>query len=307
MSTPASEGISLQPATANPPASYQSPYELPDKPLVVVQPGRSWRIFDFSELWAHRELLYFLTLRDLKVRYKQTVLGVAWVLLQPLITMAIFTVFLGFLVRVPTGGVPYPLMVFMGLLPWTFFSTSVLAAAQSMVGNASLITKVYFPRVLIPAATVAARLVDFAISLFILAGMILFYRLVRGYPIYFTWNLLALPALLALLLTLTLGMCILVACVNVKYRDVGIALPVLVQLWMFVSPIVYSANLVPQRWRTLYSLNPLVGLVESFRSSLLGTPFHWPGLAITIGVTFLLLIGASLLFRRTEQTFADIV
>jgi lipopolysaccharide transport system permease protein len=221
--------------------------------------------------------------------------------------MAIFTVFLGRVVRVPTGGVPYPLLVFCGLVPWAFFSTSVLAAGQSMVGNATLITKVYFPRVLIPAAAVAARLVDFVISFLLLAGMILYFWIGRGYRISPTSNLLAFPILLLLLVLLTLGFSILVACVNVKYRDVGIALPVLVQLWMFVSPIVYSANLVPQRWRMFYAINPLVGLVEGFRASLLGTEIHWVEIAMTAVFTVLLLISASLLFRRTEQTFADIV
>lgn len=288
------------------PPTNTLPHELWDEPL-IVQAGSSWRIFDFAELWAHRELLYFLMLRDLKVRYKQTILGVAWAVLQPAVMAVIFTVFLGLLVRVPSGGLPYPLLVFTGLLPWTFFSGSVLAAGQSLVGNAPLITKVYFPRLLIPAATVAARLVDFAISFVILAALILYFWLVSGYRIDLTWQLLIFPLMVILMVLLTLGLGILVSCINVKYRDVGVALPVLVQLWMFVSPIVYSADLVPEKWRVLYSLNPLVGLVGGFRASLLGTEI--PGLAITITVvaTIILLVLGSILFRRTEKTFADVV
>jgi lipopolysaccharide transport system permease protein len=308
MSTSVSDSVPpTHPATTTQTNSRPPQHELPDQPLVVVQPTSSWSLFDFKELWAHRELLYFLTLRDLKVRYKQTVLGIAWVVAQPVLLSVIFTIFLGMLVRVPTSGIPYPLMIFTGLLPWTFFSTSVLGAAQSLVGNASLITKVYFPRVLVPAATVAGRLVDFAVSLVILVGLILYFRFVKGYPINLTWHLLAFPPLVLLMVLMTLGVCILASCVNVKYRDVGIALPVLVQLWMFVSPIVYSADLVPARWRLLYSLNPLVGLVEGFRAAVLGLEFPRVAITISVIVTIILLVGASLIFRRTEKTFADIV
>ena len=303
MTTPGSAESSLN---ANPTFSLLH-QDLPNRPLVVMQPTRSWSLFDFKELWANRELLYFLMLRDLKVRYKQTVLGVAWVVTQPLLLAIIFTIFLGVLVRVPTRGVPYPLMVFTGLLPWTFFSTSVIQAAQSLTGNAALITKVYFPRVLVPAAAVAARLVDFTVSLLILVGLALYFRIVQGYQINFTWYFLIFPLLVLLMVLLTLGLSILVSCVNVKFRDVGVALPVLVQLWMFVSPIVYSADLVPERWRTVYSLNPLVGLVGGFRASVLGTEFSRMALTLSVIVTLILLVGASLLFRRTEKTFADIV
>ena len=280
---------------------------LPDEPLVILQPTSAWSIFDFKELWAHRELLYFLVWRDIKIRYKQTILGVAWVILQPVVMTIIFTVFLGMLVRVPTGGIPYPLMVFTGLVPWTFFSTSLLGASQSMVANAPLITKVYFPRVLIPAATMVARLVDFFISFVLLALLILYFAIAHNYQFVLTWNLLLFPVLVILLILLTLGLSILVAAVNVKYRDVGIALPVLIQLWMFVSPIVYSARLVPERWRAVYSLNPLVGLIEGFRASLLGGPIPRFGIIMTATIAVLLLICASILFCRTERTLADIV
>ena len=215
--------------------------------------------------------------------------------------MLIFTIFFGRLAGVESSGVPYPLFALGGLVPWTFFSNSVTSSSNSLVGSANLITKVYFPRLIVPAAALMAGLVDFALSFMLLVALMIWYR------VGLTVQILFLPFVTLLMVLFSLGVGTWMSALNVKYRDVGIALPVLVQLWMFVSPIVYSANLVPQRWRTLYSLNPLVGLVEGFRSSLLGTTFHWPGLAITIGVTFLLLIGASLLFRRTEQTFADIV
>jgi lipopolysaccharide transport system permease protein len=307
MSTPASEGMSLQPATANPPASYHSNYELPDEPLVIVQASKSWSTFDFKELWTHRELLYFLTWRDVKVRYKQTVFGVAWVVLQPVVMTVIFTLFLGILVRVPTAGLPYPLLVFSGLLPWTFFSSAILAAAQSLVSNANLITKVYFPRVLVPTASIAGRLLDFAVSFIILVLMMLYYRFVLHHPINVTWNLLALPLIILLLILFTLAWGMLVSSLNVVYRDVGVVLPVLVQLWMFISPVVYSAELVPEKWRILYYLNPVAGLIQGFRASLLGTKLPVLALSISAAVTIVSLVGASVFFERSEKTFADVV
>jgi lipopolysaccharide transport system permease protein len=307
MSTPASDRVSLKPATANPTDSYHTRYELPDKPLVTVQASNSWTAFDFKELWAHRELLYFLTLRDIKVRYKQTIFGIAWVLLQPAVMTLIFTVFLGMLVRVPTSGLPYPILVYSGLLPWTFFSSAVLGAGQSLVSNASLITKVYFPRVLIPTASIAGRLLDFAISFLILVALIFFYRFVLHYPINLTWKLLAFPPLVLLLVLLALGLAMLVSSLNVKYRDVGVALPVLMQLWMFVTPIVYPAELVPEKWRMIYSLNPLVGLIQGFRAALFGTDLPVFALAVSVIATVILLLVALLVFRHTEKTFADVV
>jgi lipopolysaccharide transport system permease protein len=305
MSTPASKSISLEPSTITEPKIYQASRQLPDEPLVIIQRGSALGIFDLRELWAYRELLYFLTWRDLKVRYKQTVFGVAWAVLQPVLMTLIFTVFLGMLARVPTGGVPYPLLVYCGLLPWTFFSSAILGSAQSLIANANLITKVYFPRVLSPAATVAARLVDFAFSFLILAGLVLYYRLVLNYPIVLTWNLAALPLMVLLLTSLIFGLGMLVSSINVKYRDVGVALPVLIQLWMFVSPVVYPASLVPEKWRTLYSMNPLVGVIQGFRAALLNQPFPLFALGISTVFTIVLLVIASIIFRRNEKSFAD--
>jgi len=275
--------------------------DLPDEPLVIIQPGKSWQALNLRDLWSHRGLLYFLMWRDLKVRYKQTAIGVGWVVLQPLFMTIIFTIFLGRLARVPSDNVPYPLFVYTALIPWTFFSGSVLVTGNSLVGNAHVITKVYFPRLIIPVATVAARLVDLGVAFAILMGLMLYYR------VELTLNLLALPLLVLLLTLLVLGLGMWLAALNVKYRDVGIAVPVLIQLWMFASPVVYPLSLVPQEWQAVYSLNPLVGLIEGFRASLLGTRLNWPALAISAAITLALLVYAAYSFRSREKSFADIV
>jgi len=236
-----------------------------------------------------------------KVRYKQTVLGVAWVILQPLASTIIFTIFLGRLARVPSNGVPYPLLVYAGLLPWTFFATALIGAATSLVGSAHLITKIYFPRLIIPISAVAARLPDFAISLVILIGMMIYYRV----PI--TPNLFLLPLLIVILVFLTLGFGLFCAALNVKYRDVGVMLPVLIQLGMFVSPVVYSTTLVPARWRLIFSLNPLVGIIDGFRAALIAQPLNWPAVAFSAIFTIALLILSAYIFRGVERGFADIV
>ncbi len=281
---------------------------LPDEPLVTIQPTRSWLPLNFGDLWTYRELLYFLTWRDIKVRYKQTILGIAWVVVQPLLMTLIFSVFLGILARVPTGGLPYPLLIFAGLLPWNLFSSGVLTAAYSLVGNSNLITKVYFPRVLVPAASIAARLVDFAISFAILAGILGYYRMVRHYDIALTWNLAAIPLLIALTTMLSFGLGMLVSALNVKYRDVGVALPVVMQLWMFVSPVIYSSiAIVPGRWQRLYALNPVVGIIEGFRVALLGGRFNQFALAVSVSFTIGSLIISAYIFRRFERDFADFV
>jgi len=283
------------------------PVELPANPYVIIEPAKSWSAFDLRELWEHRELLYFLVWRDLKVRYKQTLFGVAWVVLQPLLMTVIFTLFLGMLVRVPTEGVPYPLLAFSGLLVWTCFASAVQGAAQGLVANASLITKVYFPRLLIPAASVLGRIVDLGVSFAIIIVLILYYRVSSGYAIYASWKLLLLPFLVVLLTMWSLAVALLVSSLNVRYRDVGVALPVLIQLWMFVSPIVYPVTIVPEKWRLLYALNPITGLVQSFRASLFDMALPVPALAMSVLFTLLLLVVAFLVFKRTERTFADIV
>jgi len=274
---------------------------LPNEPLVTIQPTRSWASINISELWTSRELLYFLIWRDLKVRYKQTVLGVAWVILQPLLMTLVFTIFLGKLARVPSSHVPYALLVLSGLLPWTFLSSAITGSSNSLVGNAHLITKVYFPRMTIPLAAVGARLFDFAISFIILCGMMIYY----GFTV--SWRILMFPLVVLLITALAISIGMLTSALNVKYRDVGVAIPLLIQLWMFASPVVYPLELIPQRWQTLYALNPLTGIITGFRASLLGEEFQWTALAISTVVTSLLLVYATYAFRRMEKQFADIV
>jgi lipopolysaccharide transport system permease protein len=307
--TTGDSAYTLKPPTTTTPLSKSRPlpHELPDEPLATIQHGKSG-VFDLGELWAHRELLYFLTWRDLKVRYKQTLFGVAWVVMQPLLMTLIFTVFLGILARVPTGGLPYPLMVFAGLVPWTFFSTAVTGCCYSLTGNANLITKVYFPRVLVPAANIAARLVDFGISFAILIALMIFYRFVLHYRVPMTWNLAALPFMIVLVTLFAFALGTLASCLNVKYRDVSVALPVVIQLWMFVSPVIYPTNpVVPEKWRSLYFLNPLAGIIEGFRSALLGGNLNMFALGVATIATIILLICAALIFRQTEKGFADVI
>lgn len=302
MSTPASDSPSLTPNSTTRTEPTRSPrFDLPNEPLVTIQAKKSWSPLDLHEFWVYRELLYFLTLRDIKVRYKQTLLGVSWVLLQPLITTFVFTIFLGVLVKVPSDGMPYVIFVYLGLLPWTFFNAAVTSSSNSLVNNSHLITKVYFPRSIIPVSAVAARLLDLAIAFIVLIGLMAYYR------VAITWSILLLPVLVALITLLALGVGMVSAVYNVKYRDVGVLIPVLLQLWMYVSPVVYPASLVPARWRYIYQLNPLVGLIGNFRSAALGRPIDWSALAWSVVIIAALLTYASFLFRRRETLFADIV
>ena len=284
-----------------PAATGRVPHTLPDEPLVTIQPGKSWAGLDLRELWEHRELLYFLIWRDVKVRYKQAALGLAWVVMQPLLMTLVFTIFLGGLARVPSDGAPYMLFVYVGLLPWSFFSAAVMNSSTSLVGNAHLITKVYFPRGVIPAAAVGARLVDLAVSSLILVGLMAYYRVVP------TASILALAPLLAMTTLLALACGMLTSSLNVKYRDVGVAMPVLMQLWMYLSPVLYPLSLVPEGWRQFYALNPMVGLVSGFRAAVLGGEFDWYALAVSASFTLALLVCASYLFRRVEREFADVI
>jgi lipopolysaccharide transport system permease protein len=276
---------------------------LPDKPLLTIEPRKAWVELNLSDLWAYRELLYFLTWRDVRVRYKQTVLGVAWAILQPLLAMLIFTVFFGRLagLNARTEGIPYPLFAYAGLLPWTFFANSVTNSGNSLIGSANLITKVYFPRMLIPGAAVAAGLVDFAVG-FALLVFLMFY-----YKISVSLNLLLLPVLILLTAILALGVGMWLSALNVKYRDVRFALPFLIQLWMFISPVIYPSTIVPESWRGILWLNPLSGIIESYRSSLFGRPFNWGQLAASFLITSIILLYASYSFRRIERSFADLV
>jgi homopolymeric O-antigen transport system permease protein len=276
-------------------------YNLPDKPVVTIESHKSWVPLNLRDLWAYRELLYFLMWRDIKVRYKQTVLGAAWAVLQPLTTMIIFTYFFGKLARVPTDGVPYPVFCYTALLLWTFFSNGVTNAANSLTGNSNLITKVYFPRLIIPSAAVGAGLLDFAIASVLLVGLLLYY----GFPV--TWEYLMILPLVVLTTLFALGVGIWFSALNVRYRDVRYALPFLTQVWFFVSPIIYPASLVPEEWRWVLHLNPLAGVIEFFRAALFGRDLPWIALVYAAGLTVIVLAYASYTFRRMERSFAEYI
>jgi lipopolysaccharide transport system permease protein len=274
---------------------------LPEKPLIKIRVSKRWASIELREIWAHRELLYLLVWRDLKVRYKQTVLGATWVILQPLLMTLVFAVFLGKIARVSSGGVPYVLFLYSGLVPWTFFSNAVSSSSHSLVASAHMITKVYFPRSIVPAAAVLVRLSDFIIASIILVILMLYYR----QPLHWAFLLAPLLILNLTLLASALGMWF--SALNVKYRDIGTALPVLLQLWMFASPIVYPSSLVPQHWKWVYDLNPLTGIIEGFRASLLGQELNMSSLVASGVITLALLVNSMYAFRRLEDELADIV
>lgn len=273
-----------------------------EPPITVIEPRRGWIRLDLREIWAYRELLFFLIWRDIKVRYKQTVLGAAWAVLQPFLTMIVFSLFFGRLAGVPSDDVPYPIFSFAALVPWTLFANGLTQSSNSMVSNANLIRKIYFPRLIIPSATVLSGLVDFSIAFLMLLGMMAFYGFAP------TMNALWLPPLLLLALVSSLGVGLWLAALNVQFRDVRYTLPFLTQFWLFATPIAYPSSLLEEPWRTLYGLNPMVGVVEGFRWALLGTDTA-PGPIITVSsaVAVLLLVSGALYFRRMERTFADVV
>ncbi|MGH9928968.1 MAG: ABC transporter permease [Pyrinomonadaceae bacterium] len=256
---------------------------------------------NLSELWPYRELLYFLTLRDVKVRYKQTLMGLAWVIIQPLGTMLIFTLVFNRFVRLDAGPLPYPLFALSGLLLWLFFANAVTNSTNSLISNANLITKVYFPRMFIPAASVGAGLVDLAVA-FLLLIVMCFY-----YGVSLTLHSLLLPLIILLLTLLALGVGLLSAALTVKYRDLRHALPFIIQLWMFASPVIYPVSVVPQRWKWLLTVNPLAGIIEGFRASLTGQPFNWLHLSVSAAITLALLVCSVYVFRRFEDNFADVI
>ena len=281
--------------------SVNTAIQLPSTPLVVIQPSRSWVALNLRDLWHYRDLLYILTERDIKVRYKQTFLGALWAVIQPLFTMLIFTLFFGRLAGMPSDGIPYPIFAYAGLLPWTFFSNAVTTSGNSLVGNSNLITKVYFPRMIIPIASVGAGLVDFAIA-FGLLVVLMFY-----YGVAISINILMLPVLIAMTSLLAVGIGMWMSAMNVKYRDIRYALPFLIQLGMFATPIIYPASLVPEQWRWLLTLNPLTGIIEAFRAAFFGKPFDWQSLGVSAVITLAILVYSAYNFRKMEKTFADIV
>jgi lipopolysaccharide transport system permease protein len=274
---------------------------LPDEPLIKIRVRKQLSLLEGREIWTHRELLYYLVWRDLKARYKQTILGGSWIILQPLLMTLVFAIFLGRIARVPSDGIPYVLFLFSGLLPWTFFSNGVSASSYSLINNAPLLTKVFFPRLLVPAAATLVRLSDFIVSAVVLFILMIYYHQT------FKWTILLAPLLVLHVTLLALGLGMWFSAVNAKYRDVSTALPVLLQLWMFTTPIVYPASLVPAKWIWLYELNPMVGIIEGFRSSLLGLQMNWRGLAISALVSFILILLSTHAFQKLDEEFADVI
>ena len=278
----------------------------PSAPTVVIRPSRGWASLQLAALWEYRELLYFLVWRDVKVRYKQTVLGVLWIILQPVVSMVVFSALFGGLLDVPSGGVPYPIFLYSALLPWNYFSGSLTRSSASVVGSANLIRKVYFPRLVIPISGVVSGLVDFAVAFSVLAALMLFYRVAP------TPAVLLLPAFILLAMATSLGFGLWLSALNVRFRDVGYLVPFLVQIWMYLTPVIYPVTLIPERLRWLLALNPMTGVVEGFRWALLGAHLEdaappgglfYASIAIALGV----LVSALVFFRRTERTFADVI
>lgn len=277
--------------------------QFPSTPTtLLIKPSRGWVSLQLDELWKYRELLYFLVWRDIKIRYKQTVLGATWAIIQPFFTMVVFSLFFGKLARMPSDGVPYPLFSFAALVPWTLFSNGLSQSSNSLVGSANLITKVYFPRLLIPIASVFSGALDFLISFFVLLGMMAVYGMLP------TSNVVWLPLLVLLVFATALGVGMWLSALNVQFRDVRYAIPFLTQFWLFATPIAYPSSLLSEPWRTIYGLNPMVGVVEGFRWALLGTD-STPGPIVIVSffAALTLLIGGTFYFRRMEKTFADIV
>lgn len=273
-----------------------------EPPVLIIRPSKGWKALNLHDLWEYRELMMFLTWRDISVRYKQTVLGAAWAILQPFLTMVVFSIFFGNLAKIPSDGIPYPIFAYCALLPWQLFVNSLTQAGNSLVANQNLITKVYFPRLAIPISATFTGLLDFAIAFVVLLGMMAYYRVI---PTAAVWML---PLLIALALVTALGVGLWLSALNVKYRDVRYTIPFLTQFWMFASPIAYPSSLVPERWRALYGLNPMAGVVEGFRWALLGLESpHWPLLVVSTMVALTLLASGLFYYRRMERTFADTV
>jgi homopolymeric O-antigen transport system permease protein len=271
-------------------------------PVLRIKPSKGWVSLKLGELWQYRELLYFLIWRDVKVRYKQTALGAAWAIIQPVMTMVVFSLFFGKLGKIPSDGIPYPIFSFAALVPWTFFANGLSQSSNSLVGSANLITKVYFPRLAIPIATVLSGVVDFVLAFIVLLGMMLYYGIVP------TVNTLWLPLFLLLAVVSSLGVGLWLSALNVEYRDVRYVVPFLTQFWMFATPIAYPSSLLHEPWRTVYGLNPMAGVVEGFRWALLGgNTAPGPIIAVSSLAAVVILVSGAFYFRRMEKTFADVV
>jgi lipopolysaccharide transport system permease protein len=273
-----------------------------DSSSIVIEPRKGYVHVGWRELWAARELFYFLAWRDLKTRYAQTAIGAGWALIQPLLSTLIFTLVFSYLAKVPSDGLPYPLFAFAAILPWSLFARSLERSTLSVVTEGGLIKKVYFPRLIIPIAATFVNLVDFAVGLVILVGMMLWYQIVPP------WTLVFLPLFVGLALMTALSVSLWLSALNVKYRDVASVVPLMTQLWMFASPVLYPASLVPESMRSYYGLNPMAGVIEGFRWAVLGKAApDWSMVAVSLGVVVLLLVGGVMFFRRVERTFADLI
>jgi len=274
---------------------------LPALPELVIEPRKGWLPINFREIWRYRDLLYFLAWRDVKVRYKQTVLGFLWAFIQPFTKMVIFSAVFGGLAKIDSEGFPYPIFLYAGLLPWQFFSESLSRSSTSVVGSANLITKVYFPRLIIPLSAIGACLVDFAIAFTILVGLMFYY----GIPPTLA-TLLVVP-LVAMTILSAFGVGCLLSALNVTYRDFRYVIPFLIQIWMYVTPVLYPVKIVPAAWRWVLLLNPLTGIVDAYRSAILGKPFQWGSLGVSCGLIAVAILAGAFYFRRTERRFADII
>jgi lipopolysaccharide transport system permease protein len=288
-------------ATERHSSTHTSDSNASENPLILIDAESFSLELVLREIWAYRELLFFLTWRDIKIRYKQTLLGASWAVIQPLFAMLLFTLFFGRLAHVPSDDIPYPVFAYAGLLPWTFFSNAITNAGNSLIGSSSLITKVYFPRVIIPAAAVLAGLLDFAIAFLLLIPLLLYY------DIAVTWKILLLPLFILQATLLALGAGMWLSALNVKYRDVRYALPFIIQLWLFASPVIYPASMMPDRWRWVLALNPMTGIIESFRACLFGRDFPPGTILPAVVITIVILLYSFFAFRRAEDSFADIV
>jgi lipopolysaccharide transport system permease protein len=273
-----------------------------DKTELIIEAGRTEKQY-WKDLWSYRELFYFLAWRDILVRYKQTAIGIAWALIQPFLTMVVFTVVFGQLAKLPSQGVPYPILVFAAMLPWQFFANSLSGCSNSLISNANLISKVYFPRLIIPASAVIVSFVDFMISGMILLALMIWYNFVPS------WRILTLPLFIAIAFAAAMGGGLWLAALNVKYRDFRYIVPFIVQFGLYISPVGFSSSIVPKEWRLLYSLNPMVGVIDGFRWAILkgNVQIYWPGFILSLGLVILLFASGIWYFRKTERTFADVI
>jgi lipopolysaccharide transport system permease protein len=286
--------------------TLQAPAVRPDatarQPTVVIEANRKLLRLDLRTIWEYRDLLYFLVWRDVKVRYKQTAIGIAWVILQPVLTMVVFSLVFGRFAKIPSDGLPYPVFMYAGLLPWNLFASSLSRGSESVVTNSTLISKIYFPRLILPIAGIVSPVIDFAVAFIVLIAMMIWYGIAPSSSVV----TMPLFVLLAVFTALAVSLCL--CALNVRYRDVGYAIPFLIQLWMFASPVAYPASLIPERWRIIYGLNPMCGVIEGFRWGLLGKAApDFQLIAISGVVVAVLMCGSLLFFRKTERTFADII